>query len=48
MSHLNALVTQEVKVPLGWMVDALIHHSASQGIPILKVFIVVSWEKPKN
>ena len=48
MSHLNALVTQEVKVPLGRMVDALVHHSTSQGIPVLKVFIVISREKPEK
>ena len=45
-THLDPLVTQEVKVPLGWVVDTLIHHSASQGIPILEMFVVVSREKP--
>ena len=46
-TDLDPLVTQEVKIPLGRMIDALVHHSASQGIPVLEIFVVVSWEKPK-
>ena len=46
--HLNALVTQEIKVPLSGMVDALVHNSASQGVPVLVVFVVVSREKSKK
>ena len=43
--HLNALVTQEIKVPLSGMVDALVHHGPRQSVPVA-VLVVVSWEEP--
>ena len=43
---LDALVAQEVEVPFGGVVDALVHHGACQGIAIL-VLVVVQWEEPE-
>ena len=44
---LDALMRHQVEIPLGGMVDALVHHSPGQSVPIL-VFVVVSREKPSN
>ena len=44
---LDALVRDQVEVPLGGMVDALVHHGAGQSVPVL-VFVVVSREEPST
>ena len=44
---LDALVRDQVEVPLGGMVDALVHHGAGQCVPVL-VFVVVSREEPST
>ena len=43
----DALVRDQVEIPLGGMVDALVHHGPGQSVPIL-VFVVVSREEPKK
>ena len=42
---LDAFVTEQVEVSLSGMVDALVNHSPSQGIPVL-VVVVISREEP--
>jgi len=42
---LDALVTQQVEVALGGMVDALVHHGPGQSVPV-PVLVVVRGEKP--
>ena len=44
---LDTLVRHQVEIPLGRMVDALVHHSPGQSVPVL-VFVVISGEKPSN
>ena len=44
---LDPLVRHQVEIPLGGMVDALVHHSPGQSVPVL-VFVVVSREKPST
>ena len=42
---LDALVAEEVEVPLSGMVDALVHHGPRQSVPVA-VLVVVRWEEP--
>ena len=44
---LDPLVRHQVEIPLGRMVDTLVHHSPGQSVPVL-VFVVISGEKPSN
>ena len=43
---LDALVTQEVEVALGGLVDALVHHGPGKGVTV--PVLVVIGEKPRN
>ena len=44
---LDTLVRHQVEISLGGMVDALVHHSPGQSVPVL-VFVVVGREKPSQ
>ena len=44
---LDPLVTQQVEVSLGGMVDALVHHGAGQGVTV-PVLVVVRGEESAN
>ena len=44
---LDPLVTQQVEVSLGGMVDALVHHGPSQGVTV-PVLVVVRGEESAN
>ena len=44
-STIKAYTPEQVEVPLCWVVDTLVHHSACQRITIL-VFVVVQGEEP--
>ena len=41
-------MAEEVVVPLGGMVDALVHHRPRQRVAVLGVLVAVSGEKPDN
>ena len=44
---LDPLVTQQIEVSLGGMVDPMVNHSPSQSVAVL-VLVVISWEKPRK
>ena len=41
-------MAEEVVVPLGGVVDALVHHRPRQRVAVLGVLVAVSGEKPDN
>ena len=47
-ADLDPLVAEEVVVPLGGVVDALVHHRPRQRVAVLGVLVAVSREKPDN
>ena len=44
---LDALVAEEVEVPLSGMVDALVHHGACQSVPVA-ILVVVRRKEPEG
>ena len=47
-ADLDPLVAEQVVVPLGGVVDALVHHRPRQRVAVLGVLVAVSREKPDN
>ena len=39
-------MTQKIVIALRWMVDTLVHNSASQSIAILLILVVIGGEEP--
>ena len=45
---LDALVAEEVEVALSGMVDALVHHGASQSVPVAVLVVVCGEESTEK